>query len=34
VENGTAAVVMMNSNNPGPQAVIAIETLLAISQAG
>lgn len=33
VDSGTVVAVMMNSNNPGPQAVIAIETLTSISEA-
>jgi D-alanyl-D-alanine carboxypeptidase len=33
-KHGTAVAVMMNSTNPGPQAVMAIETLTAASQTG
>jgi D-alanyl-D-alanine carboxypeptidase len=33
VHSGAVVAVMMNSNNPGPQAVIAIETLTSISEA-
>jgi hypothetical protein len=33
-EHGTAVAVMMDSNNPGPQAIMALETLTAVSQAG
>ena len=32
-EHGTAVAVMMNSNNPGPQVFMALETLTDVSQA-
>ena len=33
LDRGTAAVVMMNSDNAGPQAAMAVEALLAIGEA-
>jgi CubicO group peptidase (beta-lactamase class C family) len=33
IQTGTAVVVMMNSSNAGPQAVMAIEALTALGRA-
>ena len=33
-EHGTAVAVMTNTAIPGPQALMAVETLIAVNQAG
>jgi hypothetical protein len=31
-DHGTAVAVMLNTSNPGPQALIAVEALTAVSE--